>query len=75
MKRYMKLIRTVLEYVECHGNSEFLAPPEVDGYTPEQVLYHVELCAQAGYIEAQSGQHPRALTWQGHEALDKMRSC
>ena len=43
MKRYMKLIRTVLEYVECHGDSEFLSPPEVSGgpfvYSERITLY------------------------------------
>lgn len=74
MKRYMTLIRAVLEYVECHGDSEFLSPPEVDGYTPAQVDYHIQLCEQAGYLETQSG-YPSALTWEGHNALDKTRSA
>ena len=74
MKRYKRLIRTILSYVECHGNEEGgLAPPEVSGFTPVQVQYHIKLCEQAGYIETQSG-YPRSLTWSGHDALDAMRA-
>ena len=72
MKRYMALICAILEYIECHGNSEFVSPPEVNGYTPEQVAYHIELCEQAGYIEARQG-YPRSLTWNGHNALAEMK--
>ena len=74
MKRHMNLIRAVLEYVECHGDSEFLAPPEVDGYSPGEIEYHIQLCEQAGYLETRQA-YPRTLTWDGHNALDKLRGA
>ena len=72
MKRYMALIRIILEYVECHGDTEYLSPPEVKGYTPDQVWYHIDLCQQAEYIKPRKGR-PQNLTWAGHNALDQMR--
>ncbi|MYB48786.1 MAG: DUF2513 domain-containing protein [Dehalococcoidia bacterium] len=72
MKRYMQLIRAILQYVECHGNGQSMCQPEIDGYTPAQVSYHIELCKQAGYIWA-DGPFPQTLTWAGHNALDDLR--
>ena len=72
MKRYQALIKTILAYVECQGSGESLAPPEVSGYTPSQVAYHVELCKQAGYMGGGKADI-RLLTWEGHNALDALR--
>lgn len=76
MKRYMDLILAILEYIECDGNGRLLCPPEVKGYTPQQVEYHVELCAQAGFIKVSDKKRDliRSLTWQGHEELERLKS-
>ena len=69
MKRYMQLIRAIMEYAETHGNGAGLAPPEVKGYTPDQVANHVILCEEAGYLEISPGPLIDRITWAGHEFL------
>lgn len=52
MKRDMDLIRKILLWAidEPHG---YLAKnPEIEGYTDEQIAYHVYLMDQAGLVEA-----------------------
>ena len=76
MKRYMQLIRAILEYVTVKSNGNDLALPEINGYTPDQVSYHVKLCEEAGFldivIDASTKQATGIvrITWQGHEFLD-----
>ena len=73
MKRHMKLIRIVLEHFECHGSAEFIPPLlETPDYTCAQVDYHMSLCVRAGYLSELRGT-PSLLTWEGHEALDRLR--
>ena len=78
MKRSMKLIRMILEYVEREGNCRPLALPDFEDFTRVDVHYHVGLCFQAGFLK---GREQRAigekehyvilgLTWEGHEFLD-----
>lgn len=79
MKREMELIRLILNYVEAEGRYNKVPPikvPDIPPYTREQVVYHLCLCEQAGYIMTKNvgGVHlPQALTWEGHEALDRLR--
>ena len=79
MRRYMELIRDILEYAEQKGNGKQLIAPEINGYTPDQVNEHIKLCCEAGYLEivlanqATRHYHIGRLTWQGHEFLDKHR--
>ena len=78
MQRHMKLILKLLEYATDQANGE-IRPPEFNGYSHEQVQYHVELCSQAGYMQVRklSGKRRNyrvvSVTWQGHEALEKLR--
>lgn len=82
MKRYMKLILLLLEYAEQQTTRRF-SPPELDEYTEEQVHYHVGLCGEAGYLHIEKATttgslvKPRytidSLTWEGHEALERLR--
>ena len=83
MKRHWTLIRKILEYVECYRGQEDLANPEVEGYSPAEVEYHVGLCREAGYLRAGNVWNALSpwevpwrlyLTWQGHEALDSMHA-
>ncbi len=71
MKRHMKLIALILHHAEEFGNGRSIGPPELPGYKPEQVLYHIGLCSQAGFlvIEGGDGGYIRHLTWDGHEFL------
>ena len=78
MQRHMKLILKLLEHATDQTNGE-IHPPEISGYSHEQVQYHVELCEQAGYMEVRKINSKRrryrivSVTWQGHEALEKLR--
>ena len=79
MKRYMKLIRKILEYVETAKTTDDNVPlPEFDDYRQCQVEYHVKLCEEAGYLVIVAGQKRRPaaisrITWHGHEELDRLR--
>jgi len=82
MKRNMDLMRKIL--IAAEESPDGFAPRsfEIDGYTWEQVGYHVHLMNQAGLVEAADVTHRgntgpeavlRALTWEGHEFLEAAR--
>ena len=79
MRRCMELIFAILQSVEGKENCRPMPAPNVEGYTMEQVHYHVRLCEQAGYVvmehEVSIGRKPGIieLTWDGHEVLKQMR--
>ena len=78
MKRYQDLICKLLAWAEQKPDLTPELPPEIEGYTPEQVRYHVELCSEAGYLHIHTSKDGkkhaiRSLTWQGHEVLEKKR--
>jgi hypothetical protein len=86
MKRDMDLIRALLLKLEALpmrlGGIVMISPEEdaitVDGYTPEQIDYHLSQIRKAGFID-EGGVHPmvgtgfRGLTWAGHDFLDSVR--
>ena len=82
MKRDFKLIYRILCHVERHTNGP-IQVPDVDGYEPEVVHYHVGLCEEANYLvvagkpSLYDGKRMfsgiERLTWDGHEALDQLR--
>ena len=83
MKRYMDLIRKILELAESQTDCGFI-PAGVEGFNAHQVHYHIGLCGEAGYLHVRktSGQGaPFAtycidgLTWLGHETLAAMRGA
>ena len=82
MKRDMDLVRKILLALEEyeHGN----APDElnIEGYSEEQIGYHVHLMNKAGLLRAVditvSGSAspqaiPSGLTWEGHDFLEAAR--
>lgn len=80
MKRDMDLIRKILVVIETTPPSKI---PIIEGYTSEQIGYHVYLMMQAGLVEgveitSQVDQYPIAiptqLTWEGHDFLDACRN-
>ena len=85
MKRRLRLVRKILEYLEARKSADDCRPPECAHYTVAEVCYHAKLCHQAGYIErfreVESGDGARRsmvcmlgpLTWRGHEALAELR--
>ena len=84
MKRQMKLIRKILEYVEKEAEDRPVAVPEIVGYTESEIHYHVGLCHEANYLRVvtptETPQGRRFLngivhlTWAGHDALDQLRT-
>ena len=81
MKREWTLIKAILAHAECIGNGEWLHPPEINGYTPTQVMYHVNLCGQAEFLEVKpipafadpARVMMKSLTWKGHTELERLR--
>ena len=79
MRRQMRLILKILAYVEEATRTGKIALPELNGYTRDEVAYHVLLCSDAGYVCIRKGVHNdmpldiTRMTWCGHKALEKMR--
>jgi hypothetical protein len=80
MQRDIDLIRKTLFEVEKKDTPTGWIDIEVDGYSKEQIAYHVKLLAEAGYLEAKNltnkdgfDWQPVSLTWQGHDFLDAAR--
>jgi Hypothetical protein (DUF2513) len=88
MRRDMDLIRKILLKAENAESSDIPKDLHVDGYTQEQVKYHLKLLTDANLITNE--QHvplfeskpestnwkmsvPRRLSWEGHEFLDAAR--
>lgn len=81
MKRDMELVRAILiELEKCPYQGGF-HDIHVQGYTDDEISYHVQLMDEAGLIEAidcssSDGRcwKPKRLTYEGHEFLDAARS-
>jgi len=82
MKRNMDLVRRILLAIETHPRG-FAPDIALEGYSAEEIGYHLTLMAEAGLVEADdvtgigdAGPMARVsrLTWQGHEFLEDSRS-
>ena len=81
MKLEWTLIKDILAHAESIDNGEWLDPPEINGYTPTQVMYHIKLCGQAEFLEVEpipgfghaKGVMMKSLTWKGHIELERLR--
>lgn len=85
MKRDWELIREILFEIEAKNSwSELVRPEAIEGYSIEDVAYHIHLLDQAGLITAQCLEPSRRrnagiyciaqnMTWEGHELLDIIR--
>ena len=80
MKRDMDLARLILMRIESQENYNDDISCEFNGYTDEQVRYHIMLLNEAGLLDAIDASSmkginwiPRRLTWQGHEFLESAR--
>jgi hypothetical protein len=81
MKRDMDLVRKILLSLE--EKEDFVEPtiPDIEGYTENQIFYHIKLMAEANLIEAQDWSSfdgpqwvaSRLTTW-GHDFLDSARN-
>jgi hypothetical protein len=79
--RNMDLLRQILLEVEMQAFQRGYYELSIEGYTEEQISYHVQLARDAGLIEAidlsdMDGTcwRPTRLTFQGHEFLEAARN-
>jgi len=82
MKRDLNLVREILLWATEQVNAGFSENPTLQGYTDEQIGYHVHIMEQAGLVAATDstmldGPGPsailRSLTWEGHDFIDAAR--
>ena len=81
MQRDMDLAREILLEMECRDSTaEEVQRISIEGYTSEQVSYHVKLLCDAGYMEGHNASSsarilwlPKSLTSAGHEFLELSR--
>lgn len=78
MKRDMDLIRKILAETEAlpYKTGSFYKI-EIEGYSPKQIAYHVDILAEANLIKAAPAGRdmlPLRLTWEGHEFLEASRN-
>lgn len=82
MKRDMDLVRHIVFALEDHEHG-FAPQLKLEGYTEEQIGYHVHLMIQAGLVEGcdttclgndSPSAEATSLTWAGHEFADAARS-
>jgi len=77
----MDLARSILLEIEAHEGPNAPSSIEIEGYTKEEVNYHLGLLYNAGFIDAHEMNMARGtryiaknLTWEGHEFLDAARN-
>lgn len=82
MKRNMDLCRLILFKIEDEYKSTALSHLQIDGYNIEIIAYHCDLLFEAGLIKSYKPTYASdkiyffsvgALTWEGHDFLDKIR--
>jgi hypothetical protein len=71
------LLLTIEDDPRFDGSAWFeLAPDEEDTHSPEEMVYHLVMLVEAGFVKGQLGFGTPSiskLTWQGHEFLDDIR--
>jgi hypothetical protein len=79
MKLDMDLVRKILITLEEYPHGFYNEPVRIEGYSPEQIGYHVTLMEEAGLLLAIDATDmgsespeamPQRLTWQGHQFLN-----
>ena len=82
MKRDMDLCRLILFKIEDEYRSTALFNLQIDGYDIETIAYHCDLLFEADLIKSYKPTYASdeiyffsvgALTWEGHDFLDKIR--
>lgn len=78
----MDLCRLILFKIEDEYKSTALSNLQIDGYDIEIIAYHCDLLFEAGLIKSYKPTYASdkiyffsvgALTWEGHDFLDKIR--
>lgn len=77
----MDLAREILFEVEKYSEPDGYVDIKIDGYSSEEISYHIKLLFQAELIEAfdltdSSGfdWKAKSLTWEGHEFIEAARN-
>ncbi|GEO43270.1 hypothetical protein SAE02_74180 [Skermanella aerolata] len=84
MKRDMDLVRKLLFYFEDKQSFSVDQNVTIDGYSEDEIAYHLVLIAQAGFIDFEPQRsssnpdriykvYPFGLTWKGHEFLENAK--
>lgn len=80
MKRNMDLVRQILLEIEEQPFTSKWLDLEIDGFTREEITYHVMILYEAGLLEAVNltthggiDWRPTRMTWEGHEFLEAAR--
>ncbi len=83
MQRDMDLIRKLLRVIEEDQAGHAPQVIAIDGYSSEQIGYHIWLLGQSGLLNTETTTHllspspsamPVSLTWEGHEFLEASRN-
>ena len=81
MKRDTELIRKILIALEDHEEPLFGGHLEIEGYSTEEINFHLMLLDEAGLIEAIDASTfsgpsyiPQRLTWDGFEFLEAVKN-
>lgn len=78
MKRDMNLVREILVWAENQEHGYVRNNPKIEGYSEEEIGYHVYIMNEAGLVKAHdftsmNDKSPRAellqITWSGYEFL------
>jgi len=80
----MDLVRKILLWLDQKGGSKPVGVEsiEIEGHSPAEIAFHVNLLADAGFVNAEvirspGGRiikcYPADLTWHGHDFLDTIR--
>ena len=77
MRRNLELIQAILCWIEDQPDPWCEPPTLISGFEPARIAYHLDLCAEAGFIR----QSPKTvkpshvqLTWDGHEKLNQLQA-
>lgn len=79
MKRDMDLVRKILLKVEMNQSANDIVEVHIDGYSEDQIAYHIAILTEAGLLEnIHNGRIvpvniTSRLTWAGHDFLDACR--
>jgi hypothetical protein len=77
MRRDMELLREILFFVEAQEFGQ-LTDIRIEGRTDDEVLYHVQLADEAGWLRGAGfdtgGCHASGLTMAGHDYLEAIRN-
>ena len=86
MKKNESLIFRVLEWAEEYAGESSVRGEDFPNFLPENVIEHVRLCLEAGFVEAEPkfsrgrgipqivGWRIHRLTWEGQKALERIRN-